>query len=678
MKRMLLHMLIPVVLAAVTISLAGCSSMNAETVAAARLEESTAASGNGESEGMVYPVVPPDADRGKLIYQDKCLSCHGIHGRGNGAQAAELPNPVPALGTLEVSHAESPQDWYAMITKGNIQRYMPSFTSLSERQRWDVIAYLYSLGNSAELPDKGKTLYRKNCAECHGKAGEGNIAGATAFTDLRKMTGLSADDLISVIANGRGNMPSFGNLDEEAYQALGVYLRTFTFPLPIEGAQNTGGTAPQGSQVMSSTTAETETLQTSGNPAGESPMISTTNRLSTTLDASPVISGTRIAETAIEEPGQSVTGTVRIVIQHSPEITQTTGMQVVLNGFDDLKPVYTTTVSIPQGGEADLPAVPMTAGRVFYATTKFDGTTYGSNIFVVKTLPVTPTLTLRVYKTTTDVSALSVDRLHVFFDFLEPGKIQVIELYVISNNSGRTVVAENPGDPVVNFVLPDDASNLRFWDGALGKRYVMTETGFGDTIGVTPDSDSHQVLFAFDMPYDENKLDLKQALLLKTAAVIVMAPEDGVEIKSDQLEYSGARNVEGVSYSMYTSDPMEIGDVLALTVSGEPHNTGSKMPEMSGNKLLNIVIGMIALGIALIAAGLFLNRRRKSNDEYSEDEDVSADEEPVRQADAIMDAIIALDNLYQQGDLPEKAYLQRRSELKEQLRKALEQKDAGT
>jgi len=38
----------------------------------------------------------------------------------------------------------------------------------------------------------------------------------------------------------------------------------------------------------------------------------------------------------------------------------------------------------------------------------------------------------------------------------------------------------------------------------------------------------------------------------------------------------------------------------------------------------------------------------------------------------VIDAIIALDDLYQRGELPEEAYLQRRAELKSRLRDKVE------
>jgi hypothetical protein len=43
-----------------------------------------------------------------------------------------------------------------------------------------------------------------------------------------------------------------------------------------------------------------------------------------------------------------------------------------------------------------------------------------------------------------------------------------------------------------------------------------------------------------------------------------------------------------------------------------------------------------------------------------------------------MDAIIALDELFKSGELPEKAYQERRAELKEQLKKALSQENSSS
>jgi hypothetical protein len=47
----------------------------------------------------------------------------------------------------------------------------------------------------------------------------------------------------------------------------------------------------------------------------------------------------------------------------------------------------------------------------------------------------------------------------------------------------------------------------------------------------------------------------------------------------------------------------------------------------------------------------------------------------MQDSDTVMDAIIALDDMYQSGDLPEEAYQQRRLELKARLKELLDRED---
>ena len=71
----------------------------------------------------------------------------------------------------------------------------------------------------------GQQVYSQSCASCHGQSGEGGIgpklgegAVVEAFPDI--------DDQIAIIANGRGNMPSFRNqLSAEEIEAVAVFER---------------------------------------------------------------------------------------------------------------------------------------------------------------------------------------------------------------------------------------------------------------------------------------------------------------------------------------------------------------------------------------------------------------------------------------------------------------------
>ena len=52
-------------------------------------------------------------------------------------------------------------------------------------------------------------VYQKNCAKCHGKTAEGRHPFGGPSLISEKATGTSADDLRSVITNGKGHMPKY-------------------------------------------------------------------------------------------------------------------------------------------------------------------------------------------------------------------------------------------------------------------------------------------------------------------------------------------------------------------------------------------------------------------------------------------------------------------------------------
>ena len=80
--------------------------------------------------------------------------------------------------------------------------------------------------------------------------------------------------------------------------------------------------------------------------------------------------------------------------------------------------------------------------------------------------------------------------------------------------------------------------------------------------------------------------------------------------------------------------------------------------------------------MALIVGGVWLfTRTRKDNGDDENVEDVAFEAEldlASEDPDTLMDAIIALDDLYREGQLPEEAYLQRRAELKARLSDVME------
>jgi mono/diheme cytochrome c family protein len=81
---------------------------------------------------------PQLAAGGRKLFQRHCAECHGNEGMGVKAKkAADLQLPVV--------QQQSDGALFWKITNGNLRRGMPSFSSLPELQRWQLVLYLRTL-----------------------------------------------------------------------------------------------------------------------------------------------------------------------------------------------------------------------------------------------------------------------------------------------------------------------------------------------------------------------------------------------------------------------------------------------------------------------------------------------------------------------------------------------------
>jgi mono/diheme cytochrome c family protein len=87
-----------------------------------------------------YAGQPTAAATGARFYATNCGSCHGIKGRGTGTIPPLSEGPTQSASDGEVF-------WF--ITTGAADNGMPSWASLPERQRWQIVTYLKSLKGPA-------------------------------------------------------------------------------------------------------------------------------------------------------------------------------------------------------------------------------------------------------------------------------------------------------------------------------------------------------------------------------------------------------------------------------------------------------------------------------------------------------------------------------------------------
>jgi hypothetical protein len=350
------------------------------------------------------------------------------------------------------------------------------------------------------------------------------------------------------------------------------------------------------------------------------------------------------------------------------------GLVVNLAAFQGMTPAFEVEAPAEADGTYVIEDVEYDPGFVYFARVEANGLTFNSDILHGRELTGDQAdLPIHIFDTTSDTAGLRTDRLHIFFDFSKPGVMQVVELFIISNPGDHVVVGPSPDQPVVSFELPAEASNLQFENGELGGRYVQTDNGFGDRMSISPGMGQHQVLFAYEMPYNRS-LDFNVRVPLAVDAAVVMLPPAGVKLKSDQLADAGERNMQGMSFQMYQAvSRLEAGDSLTVNLSGNVRADGAAAATSEDGQLTYLLLGVGAFGLALIGAGLWMVRQQRSRQLATDGPELLEDPvQPVESSEAVLDAILALDDLHASGGLAEDKYQQRRAELKARLADAMD------
>jgi len=74
---------------------------------------------------------------GALVYREHCQQCHRADAQGDG-------HKMPSLRSERIrSASDGDIEWF--LRQGDLGRGMPSWSSLPQAQRWQIVAYLRSI-----------------------------------------------------------------------------------------------------------------------------------------------------------------------------------------------------------------------------------------------------------------------------------------------------------------------------------------------------------------------------------------------------------------------------------------------------------------------------------------------------------------------------------------------------
>jgi high-affinity iron transporter len=83
--------------------------------------------------------------RGRVLFEQKCVLCHGERADGNGVRSKGLSRKPANFRSADWRRNTTPLSVYEVLTEGKRGTSMPAWPTLSDDQKWDVIAYVLSV-----------------------------------------------------------------------------------------------------------------------------------------------------------------------------------------------------------------------------------------------------------------------------------------------------------------------------------------------------------------------------------------------------------------------------------------------------------------------------------------------------------------------------------------------------
>ena len=566
------------------------------------------------------PVVLPNAETGLTLFADRCANCHGPAGQGDGELVDRLEAPPANFTDPEFRRSRIPAEMFAAITNGNLASGMPPFgpdnqdNPISEVNRWDLVAAVYSLATPPEAITQGQIVYEETCAACHGDTGLGDGPDADAqetpptnLTELAYWYTRSNETVFAGIAN-QGIPAHAYELADDALWAVVDYGRTFSY------------------RYASSTTS--------------------TEPISTATIGGVVTNATT---------GQIITDG-----------------QVILRGFDaSFQPTLTLTETVAADGSYTFTLADVQPDWVYLASAEHEGIGFSSDAARLDSANPSLSLPITVFDPSTDPADITIDQMHILVNFAA-NSLQVNEFYIVSN-LGNTVFVGETGDPAAGTVrlsLPENAQNVTFFR-AIGSmdstipadEVIQTADGWADTFPLNPGSQGLNLIASYDLPYEDGA-SLNRPMHYQVTNANVIMPEAGVTASGEGFQDLGVQTMGSGNFVTYNRAGVSPETTLELSLNGRPEAVTTTTPGaiQPRNNTQELIIGGASL---LIVAGvaLFAVRTWRLRSDFDEEEDDDLEEERQQ----LLQSIVALDAAFEKGQISEAEYTSQRAELKTAL-----------
>lgn len=102
--------------------------------------------GARDYEALVVPMDRLASDevreRGRELFQVKCVLCHGVRADGDGVRRTGLSGPPANFRSKDWRSGTNARQVFEVVSEGKRGTSMPAWPTLSDEEKWELVAYV--------------------------------------------------------------------------------------------------------------------------------------------------------------------------------------------------------------------------------------------------------------------------------------------------------------------------------------------------------------------------------------------------------------------------------------------------------------------------------------------------------------------------------------------------------
>jgi hypothetical protein len=348
------------------------------------------------------------------------------------------------------------------------------------------------------------------------------------------------------------------------------------------------------------------------------------------------------------------------------------GLPVVLHVFtQEGNGISTLETTTDDAGRFQFENVSTAEGVVYAVTMDYAGMRYNT---LVGPADLDAPVKLTVYESTQDISVVEVEHQALVITGVNEREqqIEAAEFINLVNRSDRTLVPDltnvRPGQfSFLRFSLPPQATGLDIQSDLLGGETIPVGTGFAITAPVAPGE--HNISFSFRFPYEGNAFAYQQNLPQGAGIYQILIPERLGQIQVSGMEPLPPLDVDGTSYRVWQAQDFAPGEGLEVELTNlpQPGLLTRLVKSVTQGAFWHITIP-VALGAALALVLLYAGFKAPTGVATPAVADGQTQyNEGSSRREALVRAIAALDEKFQQGQILESDHQAQRQQLKARI-----------